>query len=100
MPSTSLQLRLPVWSLPLGLVIFAGLFVPVSVMDEEGLPRYRALRDELRGLEVRNAELAEKVQAAKTQVHALRDDEAVIEQVAREELGMVSPSEVILFVNP
>ncbi len=69
-------------------------------MDDEGLPRYRALRDELRGLEVRNAELAAKVQEAKAQVQSLRDDEAVIEQVAREELGMISPSEVILFVTP
>ena len=69
-------------------------------MDDEGLPRYRALRDELRGLEVRNAELAAKVQEAKAQVQSLRDDEAVIEQVAREELGMISTSEVILFVTP
>lgn len=90
----------PAWLLPLGLVVFAALFVPVNVMDDAGLPRYRSLKAELGALEAHNEALRLKVRKAKTEVAALRNNPAAIERVARQELGMVRPNELVLYVTP
>ena len=49
------------WLLPLGLLLFAIVFVPLRILEAEGLPRYRALRAELQQTRESNARLRREV---------------------------------------
>jgi len=74
------------------LVAFAGLAaVGERSMDRVSRLRVEAerLQQEIQQLEAENEELARTVDR-------LRDDPSVIEQIAREELGMVKPGEKVL----
>jgi cell division protein FtsB len=83
------------WMLPLGLLIGSIVFVPLLVLDERGLPRYHALRDELQEIARNNDRLREEVRRLQHEVRALRSDERAIERIARDELGMVRADEII-----
>ena len=83
------------WALPMGLLLGSIVFVPLRILDERGLPRYRRLRDELHEVERHNERLREEVRGLQTQVGALRSDERAIERIARDELGMVRDDEIV-----
>jgi len=83
------------WMLPLCLLLGSVVAVPLLVLDERGLPRYRALRDELREIERQNERLRERVRQLHREVRALRSDERAIERIARDELGMVRAEEIV-----
>ena len=78
-----------VWLMPLGLLLFAILFVPARILDAEGLPRYRALRAELQQTRQNNARMRRQVHELTQQVARLRNDPQAIERIARDELGML-----------
>ena len=82
-------------TLPIALLSLALVAVPVLVLEPQGLPRLRALRKELNGVNVENAELRRDVARLRVEVRELREDPAAIERIAREELGMVRKSEVV-----
>ncbi len=82
--------------LPFLLLLIAIVAVPILVMDDRGLPRYRALQSELAGLEDSNARLTEEILRLKAEVEALQTDPATIERIARDELGMLRRGELIL----
>ena len=84
-----------VWLLPTALLALAIVSVPLLVLDERGLPRYRALRDEQAELARDNESLRLEVRALGRDVEALRSDEAAVERIARDELGMVRPGEIL-----
>lgn len=69
--------------------------VPTLILDEQGLPRYRALREELRDLRGSNQELVHEIASLKREIEALRSDPASVERIARDELGMVGPGELV-----
>ena len=81
--------------LPLGLLLFAIVFVPLRILEAEGLPRYRALRSELLQTRENNARMRHEVQELKRRVEHLRNDPQAIERIARDELGLVRTSEVV-----
>jgi len=83
------------WLLPLGLLLFAMIFVPVRILDAEGLPRYRALRAELEQTRDRIARLRNEVRLLHEEVDLLQTDPRAIERKAREELGMVGRDEIL-----
>lgn len=83
------------WMLPLSLLVGSIVAVPLLVLDEQGLPRYRALRDELHEVRRHNERLREDVRQLDHQVRALRTDEDAIERIARDELGMVRDGEIV-----
>ncbi len=83
------------WLLPFFLLVLALIAVPVLVMDDRGLPRYKALRAELADYNVGNRELADEVQRLKHEIAALKTDTDTIERIARDELGMVRKGELI-----
>ncbi len=91
----SAYLRTLVWLLPLGLLVTSVVLVPVRMLDAQGLPRYRALKDELRHVERDNERLAREVAALGREVEALKSDPAAVERLARDELGMVREHEVV-----
>ena len=82
------------WLLPLGLLLFAIIFVPVRILDAEGLPRYRALRAELEQTRDRISRLRTEVQELHRQVDSLRTDPRAIERKARD-LGMLRSGEIL-----
>lgn len=85
-----------VWLLPFGLLILSIIAVPLRILDEQGLSRYRALSKELAKLDQQNERLRREVIGLQDTVARLRDDLPTIEAIARDELGMVRPGEVIV----
>jgi cell division protein FtsB len=83
------------WMLPLSLLIGSIVAVPLLVTGERGLPRYRALRDELHEVRRHNERLREDVRQLRNEVSALRSDERAVERIARDELGMIREGEIV-----
>lgn len=81
--------------LPFGLLVVSIVSVPLGILDEEGLPRYRALKTELAEVERINDELRREIEQRQREVGALRDDPAAIERIARDELGMIREDEIL-----
>lgn len=80
---------------PLGLLGLALVAVPLRILDDEGLPRYRALRAELGEVRRANAATRHEIRALKRRVERLRDDPAAVEAIARDELGMLRDGEML-----
>jgi len=76
------------------LLVFAMIFVPVRILDAEGLPRYRALRAELEQTRNRISRLRNEVQQLHERVYLLKTDPRAIERIARDELGMLRSDEI------
>ena len=87
--------RASLWSLPFGLLVLSIVSVPLSILDEQGLPRYRALRGERAEIERVNDRLRRDVETLDRQVEALRQDPDAIERIARDELGMIREDEIL-----
>ncbi|MEM9190104.1 MAG: septum formation initiator family protein [Myxococcota bacterium] len=83
------------WLFPFGLLVLAIVVVPLRILDEQGLPRYDALRSELREIEAQNERLTREVRNLQRDVDALRTDPASLERIARDELGMAREGELI-----
>ncbi|MAT27320.1 MAG: septum formation initiator protein [Sandaracinus sp.] len=77
------------------LLVVAIVAVPLRILDEQGLPRYRVLSDELREVDATNQRLEREVRALQREVEALESDPAAIERVARDELGMIRDDELV-----
>jgi cell division protein FtsB len=83
------------WLLPLGLLLFAIVFVPLRILETEGLPRYRALRTELQHTRSTNDRMRREVLDLQQRVKHLRTDPEAIERIARDELGMLRNDEIV-----
>jgi cell division protein FtsB len=87
--------RTAVWLVPFGLLVMAIIAVPLHILDDAGLPRYRALKSELADIQQENDKLQREVRALSRQVRALRHDPHTLERIARDELGMLRDEELI-----
>ncbi len=76
-------------------MVMAIMTVPTLVLDEQGLPRYRALRNEVGELRESNEKLVREIAELKSEIEALRSDTSYIERIARDELGMVRDEELV-----
>ena len=65
------------------------------IFSREGMPRLDAVESELRTVEGENEDLAREIEVLRARVGRLRDDPAAVEQLARDELGLVRQSEVV-----
>ena len=86
--------------LPFLLMVMAIMTVPTLVLDEQGLPRYRLLQDELEELRGSNEELVTEIAELKAETDSLRADTNYVERIARDELGMVRPEEFVFQFPP
>lgn len=84
--------------LPLGILAVAVIGVPVLVFEPQGLPRLRALERDLEQVEAENRAAEREIHRLRTQVKLLKDDLAAVEKVARQELGLIRKSEIVLQV--
>ena len=82
-------------ALPASLLLAAAVMVPLKVFDHRGLARVDRLRQELLTLEEENRAIQRENDAFRQQIHAFHSDPGYIEKVARDELGMVGPDEII-----
>lgn len=83
------------WLLPFALLVVAIVAVPLRILDAQGLPRYRVLKDELREVEAENERLTRELAHLSREVEALRTDPSALERIARDELGMVRAGELV-----
>ena len=81
-------------------MVMAIMTVPTLVLDEQGLPRYRALGEEVAELRVSNEVLVREIAELKTEIESLRADPSYIERIARDELGMVRDEELVFQFPP
>jgi len=88
------------WWPPLLLLVGSIVAVPLLVLDPRGLPRYRALRDELFEIERTNERTREEVRRLQAEIAGLESDERAIERIARDELGLVRPGEIVFQFPP
>jgi cell division protein FtsB len=83
------------WFLPFALLMCVVVVVPLRMLDEQGLPRYRALRAELDQVQKANQKMRREVRDLQQTVQRLRTDPLAIERIARDEFGMVRDGEIL-----
>jgi cell division protein FtsB len=81
--------------LPLGLLAVALVGAPLLIFSRDGMPRLEAVEKELDAVERENDELRREIDVLRARVGKLRDDPATVEQLARDELGLIRHSEVV-----
>ena len=81
--------------LPIAILAFAVIGVPVMMLAPQGIPRLRSLSRELTQVDAENAELRQQIQHLRGRVQHLREDPVAVERIARDELGLVRTSEVV-----
>jgi cell division protein FtsB len=89
--STILERVLPVAVLGLSIIS-----VPVMIFSPTGAPRHRALREEKRRVDVEVSRLADQIRRLRVEVRHSKSDPAKIERVARDELGLVRQTEIVV----
>ena len=82
-------------ALPVALIITAAILVPYKLLDARGVTRVDRLELELRQLNETNRSLIRDNDALRSKIRAFHSDPEYMEKVARDELGMVGPSEII-----
>ena len=81
--------------LPIGLLTVALVGAPLMIFSREGMPRLEAVENELDTVERENDELRREIEMLRGRVAKLRDDPATVEQLARDELGLIRHTEVV-----
>jgi cell division protein FtsB len=84
-----------VWLVPFGLLVGAILIVPLRILDRQGLPRYRALSEELVEVRKSNDQARRSLRRLELTVRALRNKPEAVERIARDELGMLYRDELL-----
>jgi len=82
-------------ALPIAVLVVAVIGAPVMIFSPQGLPRLRGLEKELTDVNEENAALRREIEALRGRVARLRDDPTAVEQIARDNLGLVRQSEVV-----
>ena len=77
-------------------ILFLFTFLLVIVFGDQGLADYKMMQVEKSRLVKKNERLSEKIQALYRLVDRLENDLEYIENVARQELGMIGKNEWIL----
>ena len=89
--STILERVLPLLVLSLSVVS-----VPVMIFSPTGAPRLRALSEEKRRVDVEVSRLGDQIRRLRVEVRQLKSDPAKIERVARDELGLLRQTEIVV----
>jgi cell division protein FtsB len=81
-------------------LVVALAYVPYRLARSDGYQGYERMRGELHELERGNLEIREKNKALRREIHRLRNDLDAIGETARDELGMVTPGEIVIQLAP
>jgi cell division protein FtsB len=81
--------------LPLALIGGALISVPVQVLSKNGLPQLRHLEEERQKTSDQELLLRQEISQLRAEVERIKNEPSAVEQVARDELGLVRPTEVV-----
>lgn len=81
--------------LPLLLLGLAVVSVPWMMLSSTGLPRLRALGEEKAQVDLEISRLGDEIRKLRVEVRHIKDDPAKIEQVARDQLGLLRQTEIV-----
>ena len=85
-------------ALAAALAVGAG-YLPYRLYGPQGVARVHRLARDLRRLDDANQSLERENRALRLQIRSLKDDRSTIERVARDELGMVRPGDVVFQIQ-
>jgi cell division protein FtsB len=74
-------------------------YLPYRLLDNASARKAQNLREQYQRTLAATRVLAEENERLRHQIEALRSDVSAIEDIAREELGMVRPAEVIIRIE-
>jgi cell division protein FtsB len=80
---------------PLALLVFTAVAVPLRLLDGQCIPRYLELRTQIERVTNSNAHLEREIAALKQETELLKNDPRALERLARDELGMVRKGEIV-----
>jgi len=82
--------------LPAGLLLVSAGSVPLLVWSPTGLPRLEALGQQRQSLEVEVQHLEREIERLRIQAESIKTSPTSIERVARDELGLVRQTELVM----
>ena len=84
-----------------GAALIAALlaWVPDRIYESDGYVRYRRMSTELEGLDRRREDLRKENGALRRDVKRLRGDLESLRRVARDELGLIDPGDIVIRVE-
>lgn len=88
-------MRGALWIIPVGLLGFTLVTVPMTLVDGRGTPRYFELKQSVERARKNNAQLEREIANLQSEIELLRNDARAIERLARDELGMVREGEIV-----
>jgi cell division protein FtsB len=81
--------------LPLLVLGISAISVPVMIFSPTGIPRLHSLKEEKARVDLEVSRLGDQIRKLRVEVRHLKDDPAKVEQVARDELGLVRQTELV-----
>jgi cell division protein FtsB len=82
--------------LPAGLLLVSAGSVPLLIWSPTGLPRLEALEQQRQGLDVEVQHLEREIERLRIQAESIKTSPTSIERVARDELGLVRQTELVM----
>ena len=81
--------------LPLAVLSIAALSVPIMIFSPDGLARLEHLEQEKVRSNLEVSRISAEIRDLRAKVQQIQKDPAVVERVARDELGLVRQTEVV-----
>ncbi|HLV66170.1 MAG TPA: septum formation initiator family protein [Polyangiaceae bacterium] len=81
--------------LPISVLLVAVSSVPIMIFSPDGLARLERLEQEKVRVDEEISRASAEIRALRAQIDRMRSDPATIEEVARDELGLVRQTEVV-----
>jgi cell division protein FtsB len=81
--------------LPLAVLLLAVLSVPIMIFSRDGLARLEHLEQEKLRSSEEVSRISAEIRELRTKVQQIQKDPAMVEAVARDELGLVRKTEVV-----
>ena len=85
---------------PLFLLLFGAGMILISLVGDQGLIAYWGMKAEAESLKVEIVELKGRLESLTTEIADLHTDPVYTEYLARKNLGLVRPNEVIIQLPP
>ena len=82
------------------LIFLIGYLQYAQNFNEQGSPKLRGIQEEIKEGNLRRSELIKENDALAEEIKDLTDGYAVIEELARSEMGMIKHGEILLRVYP
>jgi cell division protein FtsB len=86
--------------LPVLVLAISVVSVPMMMAAPTGMRRLDALGEEKRRVDLEVSRLSDQIRRLRSEVSKIKDDPAKVEQVARDQLGLVRQTELVFQFGP